>query len=106
VWRHMAARYPKAIFYLHLLGYDQDPREIWEIVEAARYVRSFARAAGLDDMDAALQFFGPDSPTMKAGEASGDVKLCGTAGFLAACGVFGDDLKQEAWRNFRPTPRQ
>src|SRR5215468_5922451 len=48
MWREVVARYPKAAVYLHLPGYNQDPREIWEIVDAARYVRWFARAAGLD----------------------------------------------------------
>src|SRR5262245_36815795 len=63
MWRNAIARYPKAIFYLNLIGYDQDPREMWEIVDAALYVRWFARAVGLDVPDEALRILGPGSPT-------------------------------------------
>ena len=110
MWRHLVAYYPKAIFYLNMLGYDQDPREIWEIVDAARYVRWFARAAGLDDLDEAQRILGPGSPTWEAGQAMADPignnGVAGTIGFLAACGVFGDELKQEALRQLNPTMRQ
>jgi hypothetical protein len=112
MFRDMSARYPKAIFYLNLLGYDQDPREIWEVVDAARFVRWFARAAGLNDMATAEQIFGPGSPTWEAGAAMGEAigkdkgSICGAIGFLAACGVFGDELKQHALRQLKPTLKQ
>jgi hypothetical protein len=100
MWQQAVGRYPKAIFYPHLVGYDQDPREIWEIVDAARFVRWFARAAGLDDVDTALHVFGPDSPAGKA------ATLGGAIGFFAACGVFGEDFKRDALRNLKPTSKQ
>ena len=100
MWEQVIARYPKAIVYPHLIGYDQDPREIWEIVDAARYVRWFARAAGLDDIDTAIRLLGPDSP---GGQVS---TLVGAIGFLAACGVFGEDAKRDALRNLKPTLKQ
>jgi hypothetical protein len=110
MWRSAIKRYPKAIFYLNLIGYDQDPREIWEIVDAARYVRRFARAAGLDDPDEALRIFGPGSPTFEAGVAIGGAvgktMLQATIGFLAGCGAFGEELKQQALSTVKPTSRQ
>ena len=101
MWRDAIARYPKAIFHLQLIGYDQDPREIWEIVDAARYVRQFARAGGLDDIETVQRILGPGSPTWEAGEP-----VSGAIGFLAGRGVFGDELKQIALLQVKPTPRQ
>lgn len=110
MWKQAIARYPKAIFYLQLVGYDEDPREIWEIVDAARYVRWFARAAGLDDIDTALRIFGPGSPTWEAAQAIdgklGRNALGGTLGFLSGCGVFGEEFKRNTLQNFKPTPKQ
>jgi len=31
MWREAVRRYPKAQFLLSLLGFDNDPREIWDI---------------------------------------------------------------------------
>jgi hypothetical protein len=47
-------RYPDAPILLSLSGYDQDPRSIWDIPEAADYVRAYARAAGLYDWHSSL----------------------------------------------------
>jgi hypothetical protein len=98
LWHRVTRQHPKAIFVLQLLGYDQDPREIWEIVDAARYVRWWARFAGMDDVETAMHFFGPASP---AG-SHGAVNL----NFLAACGCFGDEMKQTVLRGFKPTTAQ
>jgi hypothetical protein len=76
-WRENIKRYPKAHFVLHLAGYDEDPRNLWEIDEAARYVRRWARLAGLGDIE-------------KAGARLDDNALA----WLAACGAFGDDIKR------------
>ncbi len=79
-FRDAVARYPNAAFYIFLLGYDDDPREIPEIPEAATYVRLWVSYAGFsDDMEAA------------AGSAIGKVG----AMFLAACGAFGEDIRQK-----------
>jgi hypothetical protein len=40
----VAEQYPDASLSLHLDGYDTDPRELWEIPEAARFIRWFAMA--------------------------------------------------------------
>jgi hypothetical protein len=34
------------------------------------------------------------------------VAECGALGFLAACGVWGDEFKRNALRNLTPTPIQ
>lgn len=37
--------YPRAEFAVTIGGYDEDPRSVWEIPEAAEQFRAFARAA-------------------------------------------------------------
>ena len=35
IWQRLVAQYPCGTFNLHLLGYDDDdPREVWQIVDA------------------------------------------------------------------------
>jgi hypothetical protein len=70
-----------------LLGFDEDPRPIWEIVDAARYVRWFARFAGLD-----AQFTEPTNEI-----AAANLSL------LVACGVYGPENKAIALQNIKPT---
>jgi hypothetical protein len=48
------ARYPKATLLLSVDGYDDDPRSLWDIPEAAAFVRRFAKAAGLRDWRGSL----------------------------------------------------
>jgi hypothetical protein len=73
-WRH---RYPRALFYPALLGYDDDPRELWDIRDAARYVRRWARHAGIEDLESAIAVF------VKEG-----------VGLLAACGALGEEVRK------------
>jgi hypothetical protein len=74
-WREVIHQYPKiACIRILMIGYDDDPREIWEIVDSARYVRRWARLAGIDDVETAW-----NSPLGAEGAA-----------FLAACGCFGE----------------
>src|SRR5262245_5878357 len=75
LWCETVQRAPKAVFVLHLAGFDDDPREIWEFADAARYVRWWARYAGMGDVDVADRLL-----------ASGS-----SLSFLAACGVFGEE---------------
>jgi hypothetical protein len=42
-------------------GYDDDPRELWEIHEVTRYVRDWARLTGLDDPEHARRHLEPTS---------------------------------------------
>ena len=78
-WRETSKRLPNSIFHLHIAGYDNDPRSLWEFPEVTRYVRRFARTAGLDTEEAVMKWLDPNAP-----------------GFLAACGVFGEKMRQEA----------
>jgi hypothetical protein len=88
-WCETSKRFPNSHFYLQIAGYDNDPRELWEFPEVTRYVRRFARTAGLDSEEAATKW----------------LELIGT-GFLAACGVFGEEMRQVALRNVPRTKAQ
>jgi hypothetical protein len=78
-YQEIVNRYPKAIICVSLLGYDEDPRELFHIEDVARYIRRFAKFAGINDFEAALR---------------GPLREIGTA-FLGACGVFGEDIKRK-----------
>ena len=82
-----------------LLGYDEDPRPIWEIPEAARYVRWWAHYAGLDDFEVANRLIGEDLATAQLGLGASGSNI----GLLAACGVFGPEAQQQIIGGFAPT---
>jgi hypothetical protein len=84
-WCETSKRFPNSQFYLQVAGYDNDPRELWEFPEVTHYVRRFARTAGLDSEEAVTKWLEP----------------IGT-GFLAACGVFGEEARQATLRNAPP----
>jgi hypothetical protein len=44
-----------------IAGYDQDPRELWEIVEVRRFVRRWARFVGLTDPATAMREIGDEN---------------------------------------------
>jgi hypothetical protein len=72
------------------LSQDEDSRELWELPEAARYVRWWARFAGIDDPTTASHFLDPEGMTV-----------------LAACGAFGEEFQREALAAQKPpTPKQ
>lgn len=48
------ARYPEAKIALSIGGYDDDPRELWQIPEAVEYIRRFTAQAGLRDWHSSL----------------------------------------------------
>lgn len=50
VWRQTRARHPDVPFTVSIAGYDDDPRELWQFPDVCRFVRRFAREAGLDDL--------------------------------------------------------
>jgi hypothetical protein len=95
-WRRAVKQYPHAIFYLHLAGYDEDPREIWEIDDAARFVCRWAQLAGIHK---------PEDFPVPPDVIGVSNYLSFTLGFLAGCGAFGKEAKREALRNARPTLR-
>jgi hypothetical protein len=101
MWREVTRRYPKGIFMINLLGYNEDPREIWNIPEAARYVRWWARFADMNDLKTAERYV-LDAPDI--GVTSLNIKSIAESNvaFLAACGVFGDEMKTSVLRNHKP----
>ena len=90
-----------------VLGYDEDPREICDIPEAARYVRWWARFAGMNGIETAERYL-LDDPLVDVNLAVlGNTSPAGALiGFLAACGVYGDEMKAHAVRNLKPVVAQ
>jgi hypothetical protein len=66
MWREAISRYPKAYFMICLLGYNHDPREIWEFSDARRYMRWWARFAGMNDPAIADHWLGRSSAIGRA----------------------------------------
>ena len=54
-WHRVRAQYPNAMFYINLLGFDEDPREIWHIKPAAKFFRRWAHAVGITTPEIAEQ---------------------------------------------------
>jgi hypothetical protein len=73
-YQRSAARYPKAMMYVSIAGYDNDPRELWDIPEARDYFCRWAKFAGVDNSAAVA-----GSPLMKEATAA-----------LAKCGALND----------------
>lgn len=96
MWREVAQRYPKAYFMLMILGYDEDPRELLEFPDVRRYVRRWARLAGLDDIEEADRWIGSTAGRIETPDSK---YLQGGLGLLAACGVFGESFRQVVLRN-------
>jgi hypothetical protein len=82
-WRVMRVRHPFAEVYPVVVGYDEDPRELWEIPEVTVYVRQFAEAAGIG------------KPSDLPHDPLGHLYQ-----LFAACGVFGGGPKPFATQSF------
>jgi hypothetical protein len=104
MWRKAIGRYPKGCFMISLLGYNDDPREVWEFRDARRYVRWWARFADMDDPATADRWLGASSAIGRSGLPW--PFATGGMGFLAACGVFGEAPRQAAVRGHQPTVAQ
>jgi hypothetical protein len=78
LWRRHIKRYPKAHYILSLAGYDDDPRNLWEIPEAAGHVCRWARFVGLRTLDDAFRYLSEQQ-----------------VGWLAACGAFGEEVRRK-----------
>ena len=75
-FRLARVRYPSAKIGFCLGGYDDDPRELYDIAETRDYIRQWAHAAGLADWrEAATVRWQPPE----------------CLGILQLCGVFADD---------------
>jgi hypothetical protein len=82
---------PKLSFGITMLGYNEDPREIWQIEDAARYVRWWARYAGMDN----------EAAVLRAGQINMFAAI--NYGLLVACGVFGEEAKAKAIQEYKQT---
>lgn len=90
IWRQTVRKYPGAAITIHIAGYDEDPRELWDLPDVCAYVRRWATLTGI---------FSPnDLPATSATREFAAIN----AGFLAACGVFGESLKRQALRGKVP----
>ena len=100
MWLEATKRYPKAFYVISIVGYDEDPRELWEFEEVRRYIRWFARFAGLNELETADRWLGSGQ-----GRRENPVpeEYLGGVALFAACGVFGEALRQEALRNRKAT---
>jgi hypothetical protein len=96
LWRAATQQYPKAYFFLDFPGYGEDKRPPWELAEVRRYIRWWARYAGMDDLDTADRFVGTRS-TLAHAINYFDLR------FLLLCGVFGEKLRQQAEIGILPT---
>jgi hypothetical protein len=97
LWRQLTGRYPKGAFTIVVVGYDEDPRETWEFADARRHVRWWARFAGMDDPRVAACWVGSDSTYAKL-FPDNQPEAVGGFTFLMACGVFGENWRQERLR--------
>jgi hypothetical protein len=78
-WKLARSQAPRSPIHVAIAGYDQDPRELWEITEVCRFVRRWARAAGLGDPHVAMREIG-------------DVeRFPGLLVLLTKCGTFGEE---------------
>jgi hypothetical protein len=92
LWCEAVRRHPKGIFYPNLLGYDSDPRELYEFEDVRRYLRVWARLAAIT------------SP-----EAIGVEVVDGLVGLLAACGCAGFEhiaVTKDDGSQIKPTTEQ
>jgi hypothetical protein len=75
-FRQLRERQPTTPIGLLVDGYNDDPRDLWEVPEVCRYVQWWARFAGLSDWRIAETI---------PWHSDDDLAL------LARCGAFGDD---------------
>jgi hypothetical protein len=100
-WREVRRRYPKAMLVINLLGFNEDPREIWSIAEAAKFVRWWARYSGMADMDEVERYVteAANTPfTTFNGQSTAEYNIT----FLAGCGVYGEEIRAHVLRNQSP----
>jgi hypothetical protein len=88
MWNQVRRRCPDSLIYINLVGYHDDPREIGDIPEAARFFRRWAKLV-----------------RVRTPEKAEAIKLDPVSiGTLAACGAFGRELREWAKSQLPPTP--
>jgi hypothetical protein len=93
-WKLARSQAPRSPIHIAIAGYDQDPSELWEFAEVCRFVRRWARAAGLDDPYVAMREIGnvEQFPNLLV--------------LLAKCGTFGEEYPFEVKLEKPPVTRQ
>ena len=91
MWHEVRRKYPDSLININLLGYDDDPREIGDIPEAARFFRRWAKLVWIR--------------TPEQAEAAQSLEPF-SIGTLAACGAFGRELREWARSQRPPRPPQ
>jgi hypothetical protein len=76
-FRQIRSHHPRVPIALSIGGYDDDPRELWQVPEVCRFVQWWARFAGISDWPVAV--------TIPWKRSDRDLF------WLAQCGAFGDD---------------
>jgi hypothetical protein len=102
-WHEITRRCPRGIFLIHFLGYDDDPRELWEFEEVRKYVCHWAEHARLTDLEAANRWVGDCKGRLDPPLLLEHAPHLNGVGFLAGCGVFGEEIRQISLRGVRAT---
>lgn len=55
-FKRLVAINPKVKVILHVGGYDEEPREIYQFADAAQYIRQWAELAGLTTLEDAMRW--------------------------------------------------
>jgi hypothetical protein len=95
MWRKLVRKHPKGTFAPHLLGFDQDPRELYEFPNVRAYLQLWAKYAGIT---------GPEDITVEIAWGRqffiGLLAACGCEGFEDVCVVDPDG------QSIKPTSSQ
>lgn len=82
VWRSAVAQRVECMM-IHIYGYDDDSRELWEIPEVCSYLKHFVNYSGLSIEEASKLL-----PNERG------------CGLLAACGAFGEHYRRAAMATY------
>src|SRR5262249_20077031 len=74
-WKKAQRAQPGARFIFAIAGHAADPRALWEIPEAAAYVREWAELVGITDPETGERMFRPADDRMR-GNTVGLLDLC------------------------------
>ena len=103
-WRRITAENSKAKFMLHIGGFDDDPRELWEFPEVCAYAQQWAKLVGLDTPEEADKWVGSCEGRL-ARPLTDDELLGNGFSVLSGLGVFGPEAQEDALADLKPTPR-
>lgn len=91
-WLALKAKMPEAVLMVTVHGFDDDPRELWEITSAQQYIRRWAHLAGFNRYSRATL---PD-PDIEQASCTNE-----THSLFAICGAYGEALRNKLIANYR-----